>query len=199
MNETEQIDQLTKNVQVLTQTLAHSEKRYQRIEHLFRWIGGGFMVLLVALVLANFDVIGQTYAKAGSTGTNISQDELMHDVLVKANTLLGKLEDGLKSPNFDVMMQGMGSTAVLMTRMKQDSDVLRAYMLASPPDMGAPGVQEILAKNNVPNPAGLDSLSASPAMSLHRVKEALRGMNDKIGTMAYSMGSTMGRMGNWMP
>lgn len=205
MNENEKIEQLTENLQVLTQALAKSEGRYQRIEGVFRWIGVGLVVLFAAVVSTNFNVVDRAYAKQGAGGSGdpfvlLMQDaHLMHNVLAKTSKFFDYLDKDMKIEQFMAMMGGMGDMAVLMTRVKQDSDILRAYVLSNPTDIGTPLVDKILQDNKVPRPAGLNSLAASPAITIHRVKEALRRMNDNMATMAYSMGSTAGRMGSWMP
>ncbi|MBF0185060.1 MAG: hypothetical protein HQM06_11820 [Magnetococcales bacterium] len=104
---------------------------------------------------------------------------------------------------------------VLSMRIKQDSDVLRTFILEQQ--------QRREPQTPLPNPYAnfnpdgkhytpeqLNSLRASATMLLPSMQEAMRGelnylnrsiaqMGWNMGVMAGSMGSTMGRIGSWMP
>lgn len=220
MNENEKIAQLTESVQALTQAVASSEKRYQRLEGIFRWIGVGVVFLFATTLLTHFEWIDRSHANTNPANTSMPPvtcdtgcDQLMNmamssltpekfntimDGIHNAALMMNRMSKGATDESVQTMMEGIGSAAVLMTRLKQDSDVLRAYVLSNPPD-SSPGMQQILTQSKVPTPSGLDALAASPAMYMQRAREALRVMANNLQTMAYSMGSTMGRMGSWMP
>jgi len=88
---------------------------------------------------------------------------------------------------------------ILTERLKQDSDIMRLYMLGYPEDkIRGMSTKEIEAKEKKAN-----ILIASPSMELFRLHNAIRNelniMNKSMLTMSHSMGNTMGRMGSWMP
>ena len=74
---------------------------------------------------------------------------------------------------------------VLMQRIREDSDVFRAAVIG--PEVALEGIGKELHLIN-------GALSAVPVMATQ-----MDLMNRNISSMSYSMGSTMGRMGNWMP
>ncbi len=233
MHDSEKLAQLTESLQALTEAVASNEKRYQRLEAIFRWIGVGLVVLFATAVLTHFEWIDRSYANTSagtSTGaanppsgqpgpevlmgmlmSNLTPDKFktIVDGMVNAATMMNRMSKNATDENIGAMMEGMGNAAVLVTRLKQDSDVLRAYVLATPEnDHLPPHMMDIMNVNGIPLVPGagpqtpmpsLEAMAASPAIRIHNAREALRTMANELHTMAYSMGSTMGRMGSWMP
>jgi hypothetical protein len=78
--------------------------------------------------------------------------------------------------------------AMLVTNLKEDSDILRARTLP------LTTVSEELNRMNV-------VLSAIPAMAvdMHRMNLSMGLMTQSMGVMTQSVGSTMGRMGSMWP
>ncbi len=107
--------------------------------------------------------------------------------------------------NFKPFLQGLDNMITLTNRIKQDSDVLRAYMLrldrvgvdrnGIARDPSSRPIQLMLESQHL----DLDSVNASPAMGIHGAREALKKMGYSLDVMTYSIGSTMGRMGSWIP
>ena len=100
------------------------------------------------------------------------------------NTVLGWLRKN--SDTFNDLI-------VVAKRFKQDSDVMRAYELGGAPVTSFTQDQ-------------LNNVNASPARALQKIPAELDLMQhalfDVVGSMnvmAVSMGSTMGRVGSWMP
>ncbi|MEO5350541.1 MAG: hypothetical protein H7836_12975 [Magnetococcus sp. YQC-3] len=213
MNETEKIAQLTEAIQALTQAVASNEKRYQRIEGRFRWLGIGVVALLAVVALSRFDWVERSYAakspdttsgvQAGSSSPPPSCEDMAKQMPNTPSFMSMIGAAGLNCDAIRKLLAGLDDAMVVMGRVRQDSDLLRAYALAhrEPPD---PAVQQVLAKYPLPvdpalSPTPLNSLDASPSIMVHRGIEHLSVMAGNLRTMAYSMGSTMGRMGSWMP
>ena len=76
-------------------------------------------------------------------------------------------------------------TVVLMQRIRQDSDAFRDYV-TGPEDVLRGVEQQLVVMNG--------AMTSVPAMAAQ-----MDLMNRNIASMTYSMGSTMGRMGKWMP
>ncbi len=77
---------------------------------------------------------------------------------------------------------------VLLARLRQDSDFFRTFLdkLGGPNDLLA-GIQKELHLMN-------GALASVPAMAVE-----MHAMTQQMGVMSYSVGSTMGRAGSWMP
>ncbi|MBF0162333.1 MAG: hypothetical protein HQL88_08590 [Magnetococcales bacterium] len=222
MHETEQLAQLTASIQALTHTVAIHERRAQRNERLFRWIGAGLAALCVVEATTHLEWVERSFAGSQGTTETAQSQSAPED---SCKTLEGKIQAmGLNMP---LIVQGLHDAALVMIRVKQDSDVLRANMLAAPKPPPSP--EEQMAKAilvsgtyppGIPQTSGktdspatpvkpplsfapldqtLNVMEASPAMSIHRAREALKKMANDLSVMSYSMGSTMGRMGSWMP
>ena len=100
-------------------------------------------------------------------------------------------EDGHVVKEWDDTPEDFGRIAaqtakqVMMQRIREDSNGLRG-LLASPTPV-LEGVQQELKLMN-------GALSAVPAMAMQ-----MEFMNRNMASMSHSMGSTMGRMGSWLP
>jgi hypothetical protein len=74
---------------------------------------------------------------------------------------------------------------VLMQRIRQDSNAFRDYV--SGPEEVLRGVEHQLEVMNL-------AMASIPPMAVQ-----MDLMNRNMSSMSYSMGSTMGRMGKWVP
>lgn len=251
MGDSEKMEQLTENLNKLSQALVNSETRYQRIEKIFRWMGMGFAALFALVVLGQFDVIGKTYATNAQSALGGSPS-----VFSRLDKLLGQIEKALKPGDLDTIVQGkvkmatlaiafeqgmtidnwaawknvlggVGNASILATRFKQDSDILRAYMLLNQAQRSVlnsnhnndaadkltemrylydpyatckqPGAAEGEVTYMICPNGPLDGPQASPAMAIHEISEDLGKIDNYLATMSYGVGSTLGRMGDWMP
>ncbi len=79
--------------------------------------------------------------------------------------------------------------AVLVKRLREDSDDFRNYLYGNVPNPSSP-IGMVARELRLMNGA----LAAVPAMATQ-----MDLMNRNMASMTHSMGSTMGRMGSWMP
>ena len=121
--------------------------------------------------------------------------ELVGDAAALAR-YLRKESEGANDIDFSEFLRDV---YILTERLKQDSDIMRLYVLGYSEDkIRGMSTKEIEAEEKKAN-----LLTASPSMELFRLHNAIRNelniMNKSMLTMSYSMGNTMGRMGSWMP
>ncbi len=79
--------------------------------------------------------------------------------------------------------------SVLVKRLRQDSNDFRGYLKGKYPRPHSP-IGMVASELRLMNSA----LASVPAMTAQ-----MDLMNRNMASMSHSMGSTMGRMGNWMP
>ncbi|MBF0098989.1 MAG: hypothetical protein HQM04_09345 [Magnetococcales bacterium] len=136
---------------------------------------------------------------------------LVHNLRQMSELFGGAFATPTDQANVQQMLRDL---PILSKRIKQDSDVLRAFileqqkrdgqaLLPNPYASFTPNLDQLSA-------AQLDHVRASATMLMPAMQESLRGelnflnrsiahMDWSMGVMAGSMGSTMGRIGSWMP
>jgi hypothetical protein len=136
---------------------------------------------------------------------------LVHNLRQMSQLFAGAFTNQTDQANMQQMLRDL---PILSKRIKQDSDVLRAFILEQQKRDGQTLLPNPYASFS-PNPdqlnaPQLDSVRASATMLMPAMQESLRGelnflnrsiahMDWNMGVMAGSMGSTMGRIGSWMP
>ncbi len=224
MHETD-LQQLAQTVAALAEALARSERRHAHLARTLRWgtlalvtlVGGAaaFLTNPSGLAFAQQAAFPQA-ANAVEALNNINRNlavfgiwgEAMGQVLPAVEQTMqnnpdvqAQVQDYLKAhqinPTRENMMAYAGpaviesavttlvDTVVLMQRIREDSNGLRG-LLASPTPV-LEGLQQELKLMN-------GALSAVPAMAIQ-----MDFMNRNMASMTHSMGSTMGRMGSWLP
>ena len=175
------IQQLRKTVAELASSLEHSKKRNNKMQKILSVILFVFATSVTSLAITKGGLINDVYANtnaATSSNANAGND----------------------------MMQQLGpvliDVGILVSRMKQDSDVIRARALMRTfPKKYPPGTRmdQITLEE-------LNSFEASNALVVGTIAEeikfindSLRQMNFSILVMAHSMDTTMGRMGDFIP
>ncbi len=124
------------------------------------------------------------------------QNAVMNNADVQKNVQTYRVEHGLEvneenmrkyaTPALvDSAVTTIIDTVVLMQRIREDSNEFRNVIGGPGPALSA--IHEELRLMNV-------ALASVPAMAFQ-----MDVMNRHMGSMSHSMGSTMGRMGNWMP
>lgn len=223
---TADLHQLTQAVAGLTDALAKSERRHAHLARTIRW---GALALVSVLVFAGFIVaerVGTAYAQAqggfpqadsvvealNNINTNLTvmgemgkvlqqlspvmQEALMQNEEVRSYVQQHCMKGGgqptqqqMQACAMEAITQSVVGTfvdtVVLMNRIRQDSDAFRDY-ITGPEDV-LRGLEHELELMNV-------ALSSVPAMAVQ-----MDLMNRNMASMTYSMGSTMGRMGKWVP
>ena len=221
------IQALGQAVAGLNEALARSEKRYSHLARIVRWSMLGIVSLLAFAGFMIADQTGIAFAQkdvgsfpqattAVDALNNINGNLMVLGAVGKSlNEFMPAIKQGImqnkdvqqtvqnyfKENNLDptpeqqeaiamklIVERAVGTFVdafVLMQRIRQDSDAFRAAVIG--PEEALEGIGKEL---NLMNGA----LSAVPAMAAQ-----MDLMNRNISSMSYSMGSTMGRMGNWMP
>jgi hypothetical protein len=221
-----ELEQLTQSVAHLAETLACSERRYAQFARIVRW--GTLIVFLiivaVGLTVSNTMGIahaekeqgiqqGQTVVEAlnnisanlalfGMVGHGLQQAmPAIKDTMMENPDVRNQVKEFLKEQGIEETPENMKQYAaaailkntvstlvdavVLMQRIREDSNAFRDVV-------GGPGpaLHAIQHELRLMNGAMLSIPAMATQMDL---------MNRNMATMSYSMGSTMGRMGNWMP
>lgn len=219
------VQQLSQAVASLAEALARSERRHALLARSLRWGVLGLVSLLVAAGFLMVDRFGVAHAQnpagfpqattAVDALNNINANLMLMGELgqalqrfspairqtLMANPDVKKLVDAYREQNPDAtqedldayaMQRILGSmvgtfvdTVVLMQRIRQDSNAFRDY-ITGPEDV-LRGVEQQLEVMN-------RAMASIPPMAVQ-----MDLMNRNMASMTHSMGSTMGRMGNWMP
>lgn len=133
MNENDMNQQLNKSIQALTNALAASERRIHSMERLFRHLGIIVLILAAVVLLPKAGTLFGT-AQASITdivpGLKLADKDLAHISSILAN-LDSALITTVQINNNPAVGQGISDLFVLMTRLKQDSDVLRTGLVQS--------------------------------------------------------------------
>lgn len=220
-----ELQQLTATVALLAESLARSERRHAHIARSLRWGGLMLVSLLVAATALVADRTGLAFAAQGDlpeTATlvdalnridrNLAMFGMMGGVLEQLAPAIGSaisentdvratVDDYLKRQSLELTdanrkayaapvvvnsaVTTMVDTVVLMGRIRGDSNAFRE--LIGGPTPALRGLEQELQRLNV-------ALAAVPAMAIQ-----MDLMNRNMASMTHSMGSTMGRMGSWMP
>jgi hypothetical protein len=220
------LEQLTQSLAHLTEALASSERRYVQLARIVRW---GTLVVFLIVVIVGLTVSNTVGIAHAEKEQGFQQGQTVVEALnnINANlTLFGMAGDGLqqvvpaiqdtmmKNPDVQSQVkaylkeQGIEETpenmkryataailkntvstlvdaVVLMQRIREDSNAFRE-MVGGP----GPALHAIQHELRLMNGAMMSIPAMATQMDL---------MNRNMATMSYSMGSTMGRMGNWMP
>lgn len=218
---TESAEHLKDTVGRLLQALEKSERRHASLERSLRWGVLGFVVLLVTVFSAGFNLLGPAYAQQGpADGDNVVQalNNINRNLQI-FGMMQGMMQGVMQSPDVQnsaqlqqyvkaIMQQNPGidrqtafqmafaqaagqvfvDTAILLKRLRQDSDVFRGKVK----EVGGTnallaGIEKELARLNV-------ALASVPVMA-----GEMNVMNRQMSVMSYSVGSTMGRVGSIMP
>ncbi len=214
--------QLTQSVAVLAEALARSERRYAQLARVLRW---GTLALVTVVSAVGFTAAGRfapAYAQGaaapeaaqaleriadnlvpiGMLGQALNQaSPVIQQALMNNPDVQAQVRDYLKAKGLPDTPENMmanatpavieaglttlANTVVLMHRIRGDSNAFRD--LIGDPAAAIGGVAQELKVMNA-------ALVAVPAMAMQ-----MDLMNRNISAMTYSMGSTMGRMGSWMP
>lgn len=225
-NLTADVRQLNEAVARLTEALTMSESRYTRMARTLRWGVLGLAVLVGLAGIAFTNTIGLAYAADeeglpeaatvvqalnninanlalfGMLGKKVQESVPVIEAAIMENvdvqnymvsyTEAAGLEptpENMKSLAPRAVMESTVKTfvdaVVLMQRIRQDSNAFRDVV--GGPGPALQGVHDELRLMNA-------ALSSVPAMAAQ-----MDLMNRNMASMTYSMGSTMGRMGSWMP
>jgi hypothetical protein len=225
-NLTADVRQLNEAVARLAEALARSERRHAHMARVVRWGVLGIVVLAGFAGVAFTNAIGLVYAADeeglpeaanvvqalnninanlalfGMLGKKVQESVPVIEAAIMENEDVQKymvsyteaagLEptpENMKSLAPRAVMESSVKTfvdaVVLMQRIRQDSNEFRSVV--GGPGPALQGVQEELRLMNA-------ALSSVPAMAAQ-----MDLMNRNMASMTYSMGSTMGRMGSWMP
>jgi hypothetical protein len=219
--------ELSQAVAGLTKALACSERRYHHLARVVRWSMLGAVSLFAFAGFLIADQTGIAFAQKDGGGfpqattavealNNINGNLMVLGAVGKSlNEFMPAIRHGVMQ-NEDVQkyvqqyfkennlnptpqeqeafaMQAVVESAVgtfvdafvLMQRVREDSDVFRDLVMG--PKAALQGIDQELKLMNA-------ALSAVPTMAAQ-----MDLMNRNISSMTYSMGSTMGRMGKWMP
>jgi hypothetical protein len=220
------LQQLNHTVACLTQALAHSERRHAHLARAMRWGAIAFVALLLFGGLLVADRIGTAYAQnpggfpqaatavdalnninanlmvMGEMGKAMQQFSPAIKTAVMRNPDVRKhvqayFEENNLNPTpeeqerfamqavTESVVETFVDTVVLMQRIRQDSNAFRDYVTG--PEDVLRGVEQQLEVMNV-------AMASIPAMAAQ-----MDLMNRNMASMSYSMGSTMGRMGKWVP
>ena len=218
------LQKLTATVATLAAALAQSERRHAHLARSLRW-GALILVTLVGGATALFvDRFSAAYAQpvfpqaidAVQALNNINKSlavfGMLSDSLSRAVPAIEKammdnpdvqqsVQDYLKKQGLPVTQENlmtyaapaiiqnaattMVHTVVLMQRVREDSNGFRE--LVGGPGPALRGMQQQLQVMNV-------ALAGMPSMAIN-----MDIMSRNIASMTQSMGSTMGRMGSWIP
>jgi len=220
------LQQLNQTVANLAQALAQSERRHAHLASMVRW---GALAMVSLLVFAGFLMTGRIGIAQAQNPSAFPQATSTVEALnnINANLMvmgeMGKTLESLKPAIKDAVMSNPDvqayvknyfkknklnptpaqqdayamqavvqsvvrtfvDTVVLMQRVRDDSNAFRDYV-TGPADV-LRGVERQLQVMNV-------AMASIPTMAVQ-----MDLMNHNMASMSYSMGSTMGRVGKWMP
>jgi hypothetical protein len=219
------LQQLTQTVAVLAEALARSERRHAHLARTLRWGALTLITLFVGAGALLADRFGAAYAQPGGIpqatdavealnriNDNLALFGMMGQTLKTAIPAIEKammespdvrksVEIYLKAQGIDPtpenMMANAGSaiahsavttvvdTVVLMQRIRDDSNEFRD--LIGGPGPALRGLERELQLMNL-------ALASVPAMAAQ-----MDFMNRHMASMTHSIGTSMGRMGSWLP
>jgi len=219
------LQQLTQTVAVLAEALARSERRHAHLARTLRWGALTLITLFVGAGALLADRFGAAYAQPGGIpqatdavealnriNDNLALFGMMGQTLKTAIPAIEKammespdvrksVEIYLKAQGIDPtpenMMANAGSaiahsavttvvdTVVLMQRIRDDSNEFRD--LIGGPGPALRGLERELQLMNL-------ALPSVPAMAVQ-----MDFMNRHMASMTHSIGTSMGRMGSWLP
>jgi hypothetical protein len=220
-----ELQQLTAALTVLTEALARSERRHAHLVRGLRWGALTLSLLMISGAALFWGRFGAAYAESGSLTPTAEMAQALNQI--NANlALFGMMSQTMNDlvpaiqaammDNKDVRasvqayLKGRGlpvtpdneraytapvvvnnamttlvDTVILLQRIRGDSNDFRDLVGGAAPALR--GVEQELKLMNA-------ALTAVPAMAIQ-----MDLMNRNMASMTYSMGSTMGRMGSWMP
>ncbi|MBF0309850.1 MAG: hypothetical protein HQL56_10005 [Magnetococcales bacterium] len=181
----EEIGQLVKAVGELTAQLAAERRGRGRVAN------AGLVALAAVL-----GWLGGSHATVVAEGTG-AVGQIVQD-MKNFNELIAGLNQMVQLAGQSMQEGTLKDAALLVARFKQDSDVMRKYMKANP----NPYANMTLNCDN-----SLEAECYSPvvmvqagmAKEMSFLNRSISRMSYDMSVMAGSMGSTMGRMGSWMP
>jgi len=220
------LQQLSQALAELTEALARSERRFEGLGRAVRWgvLGVLLLLLLAGLLIADLTGVAHAQDPGGFPEATTAVEALNNInanlmVLGSVGRLFQEFTPAVKQAimaNPDVqrrvqeyfaknelkptpeqqeayaMEAIVGSVVgtfvdafVLMQRIRQDSNAFRDYV--SGPEEVLRGVEHQLEVMNL-------AMASIPPMAVQ-----MDLMNRNMASMSYSMGSTMGRMGKWVP
>jgi len=210
------LQQLTQSVATLAEALTRSERRHAQLARIVRW---GTLALVALLAVGATLVAGRrgaAYAAQGvdpsdriataleginqSLGMFATLGQAAADAALNGEGMKDRVDGYLKTRGipetpknemayvFPVAINtssALQNGGKLITRLGEDSDAWHQFIVDP-----SPALTGIHAELKVMNLA----LRSIPAMA-----GQMDLMNRNMSTMSYSMGSTMGRMGSWLP
>ena len=220
------VQQLSQAVSSLAEALAVSERQHQHLARSLRWGVLGLVSLLLVAGFLAVDRMGVAHAQnpggfpqatstvealnninanlmvMGELGKTFQQFAPAVKQAVMGNPEVQKyVQDYFKANNLNpspeqqeayameaVVQSVVGTfvdTVVLMQRIRKDSDAFRDYV-TGPEDVLRGLEQQLVVMNH--------AMASIPPMAVQ-----MDLMNRNMASMSHSMGSTMGRVGNWMP
>jgi len=221
-----ELQQLSRTVASLAEALARSERRHAHLARAMRWSALAVVALALFGGVLVADRIGIAHAQntegfpqaatavealnninanlmvMGELGKTLRQfspaikDAVMGNADVRKHVQQYFKEHNLNpSPEeqeafamqavTQSVVETFVDTVVLMQRIRQDSNAFRDYVTG--PEDALRGVKQQLEVMNL-------AMASIPNMAAQ-----MDLMNRNMASMSYSMGSTMGRMGKWMP
>ncbi|MBF0622146.1 MAG: hypothetical protein HQL54_09505 [Magnetococcales bacterium] len=228
------ITELQKVVESLSNQAQLSEGRAQRMERFMRWMMLGFAGIFLLVAGQNLSLIPTVWAEDPEQSAQMSSI-LPVDILKQMDKLLTNLNTMMEDPktreqvstlvtNINTLTGGLNSimsdeelkhglntfftdATILTSRLKQDSDMMRAFVLNDPDYQRLTPPQQqhynrILTtmKTISDDPFGTTALSpnASPALALHQLRmsvdRSLNHMMQNMDIMTADMDGTAGRM-----
>jgi hypothetical protein len=222
------IARLHQTVAGLAEALAHSERRHAQLGRMVRWATLSLIAVLAFAGFSLAERMGMAHAQDPNAPArselealnNINQNLMVLGEMGRTLNMLvpaveqammgnedvqayvaGYVQDRIEETGVEptpeqqqrfavqaIVSSVVGTTVdavVLMNRLREDSDAFRAYVEG--PEKVLRDLHKDLVTMNI-------ALASIPAMAAQ-----MDLMNRNMATMSYSMGSTMGRMGKWMP
>jgi len=224
-NENEIVLKLTETVNTLAEVVVQNQNRYLSLERTFRWAGVALICLTMMVFYIGVNMVSNVQAQATTADLKQGQSTLAaaeDRIAVTLEKMVGMMEgmqqvlnmptstaaDGTKVTVMDDLVDGL----VMIHRLRLDSNSLRKDLdiengtgLFSKENINAmTGIKQALqnihnALKAVPEMAEQMKIMNAKMNAMPVMAEEMRLMSANIRVMSYSMGSTMGRMGNFMP
>jgi hypothetical protein len=220
------LQQLSRTVASLAEALARSERRHAHLARTMRWAALAVVALALFGGFVAADRIGIAHAQnpgglpqaatavealnninanlmvMGELGKTLQQfSPAIKDAVMRNPDVRKHVQDYFEEHNLhpspeeqeafamqavtQSVVETFVDTVVLMQRIRQDSNAFRDYVTG--PEDVLRGVEQQLEVMNL-------AMASIPPMAAQ-----MELMNLNMASMTYSMGSTMGRMGKWMP
>jgi hypothetical protein len=210
------LQQLTQMVANLAEAVARSERRHAHLTRALRWGTFALVTLVAAAVALTEARHGSAYAAVGgdaceraaaaaesisqSLGMFASMGQAMAESTLSGPGMKDQVDAYLQHRQIPVNLQNelayvfpvalhaspaIQNGAKLIARLGEDSDAWHNFIVNPSPALN--GIQQELGIMN-------GALHSVPAMVVQ-----MDFMNRNMASMSHSMGSTMGRMGSWMP